>query len=79
VIEQIVNNACKYVDVHGKIKIQGEENDESVILTIWDNGMGIPEKDIDRILTGDLQEKTAERLQSPRAWDFISAKKWRTN
>jgi len=25
-------------------------------------------------LTGDLQEKTAERLQSPRAWDFISAK-----
>jgi len=41
VIEQIVNNACKYVDVHGKIKIQGEENDESVILTIWDNGMGI--------------------------------------
>jgi len=41
--------------------------------------MGIPEKDIDRIFDRDLQEKTAERLQSPRAWDFISAKKWRTN
>lgn len=64
VIEQIVNNACKYVDVHGKIKIQGEENDESVILTIWDNGMGIPEKDIDRIFdrgfTGENGRKTTK-------------------
>jgi len=64
VIEQIINNACKYVDTYGKVKIYGEENDESVILTIWDNGMGIPEKDIDRIFdrgfTGENGRKTTK-------------------
>ena len=62
VIEQIINNACKYVDNHGKVKIQGKETAESVILTIWDNGMGIPEKDIGRIFdrgfTGENGRKT---------------------
>ncbi len=64
VIEQIINNACKYVDTQGKVKIHGEENDESVILSIWDNGMGIPEKDIGRIFdrgfTGENGRKTCK-------------------
>ncbi|GFN37015.1 sensor histidine kinase [Tepidimicrobium xylanilyticum] len=64
VIEQIINNACKYVDSHGKVEIHGEETDESVILTIWDNGMGIPEKDIGRIFdrgfTGENGRKTSK-------------------
>ena len=64
VIEQIINNACKYVDTHGKVEIHGEETDESVILTIRDNGMGIPEKDIDRIFdrgfTGENGRKTTK-------------------
>ena len=64
VIEQIINNACKYIDIHGKVKVHGEENDESVILTIWDNGMGIPEKDIGRIFdrgfTGENGRKTTK-------------------
>jgi len=62
VIEQIINNACKYVNSHGKVKIHGEETDESIILSIWDNGMGIPEKDINRIFdrgfTGENGRKT---------------------
>lgn len=49
VIEQIINNACKYVDVNGKIEIKGQETDECVVLFIKDNGIGIPAKDIDRI------------------------------
>ena len=49
VIEQIINNACKYVDVNGKIDIKGQETDECVVLFIKDNGIGIPAKDIDRI------------------------------
>ena len=63
VIEQIVNNACKYVDNYGIIKIHGKETDEKVILSIWDNGMGIPAKDIGRIFdrgfTGENGRKTA--------------------
>jgi len=49
VIEQIINNACKYVDVNGKIEIKGQETDECVVLFIKDNGIGIAAKDIDRI------------------------------
>jgi len=64
VIEQIINNACKYVDPHGKVRIYGEETEESVILNIWDNGMGIPEKDIGRIFdrgfTGENGRKTSK-------------------
>ncbi|NLY68109.1 MAG: HAMP domain-containing histidine kinase [Tissierellia bacterium] len=64
IIEQIINNACKYVDVHGKIKIHGEETDESIILSIWDNGMGIPQKDMDRVFdrgfTGENGRRTSK-------------------
>ena len=75
IIEQIINNACKYVDINGKVRIYGEETDESVILTILDNGMGIPEKDIGRILIEDLQEKMAERQVNLQEWDFIYARR----
>lgn len=64
VVEQIINNSCKYVDVHGKIQIYGKETEESVILFIKDNGMGISEKDIGRIFdkgfTGDNGRKVGK-------------------
>ncbi len=64
ILDQIINNACKYVDIHGKIEISAEEDDESVILSIKDNGMGIPTKDIERIFdrgfTGDNGRKTTK-------------------
>jgi signal transduction histidine kinase len=64
VIDQIVNNACKYVEHNGKIEIRGQETDESIILSIKDNGMGIPAKDIDRIFdrgfTGENGRKTGK-------------------
>lgn len=62
VLEQIINNACKYVDVLGKIEVFGRETGESVMLFVRDNGMGIPAKDINRIFdrgfTGDNGRKT---------------------
>ncbi|KAE9631229.1 MAG: integral rane sensor signal transduction histidine kinase [Defluviitaleaceae bacterium] len=64
VIEQIINNACKYVDVGGKIELNAEERDESIILSIRDNGIGIPAKDINRIFdkgfTGENGRKTSK-------------------
>lgn len=64
IIEQIINNACKYVDVQGRIEIYAEEDDECTRLFIRDNGMGIPYKDIGRIFdrgfTGDNGRKTSK-------------------
>ncbi|MBN2545093.1 MAG: PAS domain-containing protein [Spirochaetes bacterium] len=44
----LIDNAIKYTD-KGKIKITADENADSYILKVKDTGIGIPEKDIDRI------------------------------
>lgn len=64
IIDQIINNACKYVNREGKILIYGEEDEKTVRITIRDNGMGICEKDIRRIFdkgfTGENGRKTSK-------------------
>ncbi|MBP3039283.1 sensor histidine kinase [Bacillaceae bacterium Marseille-Q3522] len=63
IINQIINNACKYVGQGGKIEIRAEENEKLVRLHIKDNGIGISEKDISRIFdkgfTGENGRKIA--------------------
>jgi len=50
-IQNIISNAIKFrkSDVAPKIKISSEENEISYILTITDNGIGIPEDQLKRI------------------------------
>ncbi|MEH6852113.1 sensor histidine kinase [Bacillus pseudomycoides] len=48
-VDQIINNACKYVSKGGKVNIYAEEDERMVRLHIRDNGVGIKEKDIKRI------------------------------
>ena len=64
VIEQITNNAFKYVGYNGKIQISAIQDNNGVTLIIRDNGMGIPQKDIDRIFdkgfTGENGRKTSK-------------------
>lgn len=49
IIDQIINNACKYVSKGGRVHIYAAEDERMVRLYIRDNGMGIKEKDIKRI------------------------------
>ncbi|WP_325226645.1 sensor histidine kinase [Schnuerera sp.] len=49
ILEQIINNACKYVSIGGNIKIHAKEYEQNVALLIRDNGIGISKKDINRI------------------------------
>lgn len=57
ILDQILNNACKYVNNDGIIEIKALEDEKSVKLCIRDNGIGIAPKDINRIFdrgfTGD--------------------------
>jgi signal transduction histidine kinase len=50
-ISNIINNAIKYVDFEGKIEVQIENKENEVMISVSDNGVGIPEKDIDKIFT----------------------------
>ena len=49
VIVNIVSNAIKYTQDGGKIKIRADRQDESIVIEVSDNGIGIPEEDLGRI------------------------------
>jgi len=50
ILNQIITNSIKYVKPkEGKIRIYSTRNKNNVILTIEDNGIGISEKDINRV------------------------------
>ena len=50
IINQIINNSIKYKKENESIiKIESSENKDKVILEIYDNGIGIPEKELKRV------------------------------
>ena len=49
VIYNLTDNAVKYSGKNGIVRIKLERKDERVVLTVADNGPGIPEKDLPRI------------------------------
>lgn len=50
IINQIIINAMKFsIANEGKVSIYSKVNENNIILTIEDNGVGINEKDIDRV------------------------------
>lgn len=75
ILEQIINNACKYVDIHGKIEIFAKETDESIILCIRDNGIGIPAKDIDRIFDRGFTGDNGRRIKKSTGMGLYICKK----
>ncbi|MCL2234626.1 MAG: ATP-binding protein [Firmicutes bacterium] len=49
VVSNLVNNAIKYNNENGKVKISLKKNKNNITLTVADNGIGIPLKDQSRI------------------------------
>lgn len=50
ILNQIINNSIKYKkDSNSIIKIDSYEKDNKIILEIFDNGIGIPKKDLKRV------------------------------
>ena len=64
ILEQILNNASKYVKQDGKVEISAKEDEKTIRLSIRDNGIGIPATDIGRIFhkgfTGENGRKTSK-------------------
>jgi len=64
IISQLLNNSYKYVKENGQINIWATEDDKSVKLMIKDNGVGIEQKDINRIFdkgfTGENGRRTTK-------------------
>lgn len=50
ILNQLIGNATKYIrDSNGKVKIATIKNENNIVLTIEDNGIGIIDKDINRV------------------------------
>ncbi|MTI46241.1 ATP-binding protein [Sporosalibacterium faouarense] len=49
VVLNVISNAIKYTPDDGEIEIIAKKQENHVIVTVKDNGLGIPEEDIDRI------------------------------
>ena len=50
IINQIINNSIKYKkDKNSVLRISSREEDDKTVLEIYDNGIGIPSKDISRV------------------------------
>ena len=49
VIYNLTDNAVKYSGSHGKIRVELRREANEVVLTVADNGPGIPEEDLPRV------------------------------
>ena len=61
VIENILSNAISYTKPRGNIEIRTEPQEHTVLLSIKDSGMGIPEKDQQKIFTKFFRAENAAK------------------
>lgn len=61
VVENSVNYGIRDIDYEGKICLKALQTKESIIITIYDNGAGMEQKTIERILSLDIEDDNIER------------------
>ena len=54
VIRNLVSNAVKYSDVHKKVEVSVNVNEDRGVITIQDEGVGMDQSQIDSLLNGSL-------------------------
>ncbi len=58
VIRNIISNSIKFSNKQGFVKISSEQNDGFVKINVSDNGVGIPNSDLDKIFKIDMHYST---------------------
>jgi len=75
IIDQLINNACKYVPRGGTINIYAEEERKVIKLFIKDNGIGIKEKDIKRIFDRGFTGENGRNIAKSTGMGLYLSKK----
>ncbi len=64
VFGNLLNNSCKYTRPEGTVSLSAERVGDEVVVTVKDNGAGIPQDKLDSIFDMFMQvERTSERSQ----------------
>lgn len=64
VFGNLLNNSCKYTKANGAISLSAKRVDDEVVVSVKDNGAGIPADKLDSIFEMFMQvDRTAERSQ----------------
>lgn len=74
IIEQIINNSCKYIKENGVVDIYIQNVDNGIELHIKDNGIGIKKEDINRVFDKGYVGKHKEITKSTGMGLYISKK-----
>lgn len=64
ILNQIINNAIKYRTKHPKLHFSTEKRENRLLLSIWDNGIGITEPDLPRIFEKGFTGQNGRIVQS---------------
>jgi len=64
VIQNLLENAVKYTEQGGKIKISLDNDEKNVIFKIEDSGVGIPKSQQDRIFTKFFRAENVTRMET---------------
>jgi two-component system CheB/CheR fusion protein len=64
IVENLLTNAAKFTEEGGKVSLNVHRQGDELVLTLTDNGMGIPKQALPRIFELFMQEKRATRKAS---------------
>jgi K+-sensing histidine kinase KdpD len=70
VIEGLVRNAIEATPDHGSVTVTGVLKEDRYILTVKDTGIGIPEKDQERVFQGFYPVQDTDAYASKRPYSF---------
>ena len=76
IVNQIVSNSIKYVrnGVEHYIKITAEENNKTIILKIYDNGIGIEKSDIPKVFDKTFTGNNGRKIETSTGMGLYIAK-----
>ena len=76
IVNQIVSNSIKYIrnGVEHYIKIIAEENDKTIILKIYNNGIGIEKSDLNKVFNKTFTGKNGRKIETSTGMGLYIAK-----
>ena len=61
-LSNIISNAIKYNNMDGLVEINVDEDEDNLVIKVCDNGIGIPQEDIEKVFTDFYRAKNTKQF-----------------